>query len=183
MKTSSLLPLSLIALLFAGCSKQAEPEKTPPPSSSPTLSERAGAAVEKTKEIAVETKDAIADKLVEWKLTPADIKADLEKTGRVVRDKTVAAGEKVGGALDNARLVTVINGKYIADKDLSARKINVDADSGVVTLNGTAGSAELIGRAIALAINTEGVTQVISLLKVDSGETSATSNSSSSSMM
>lgn len=183
MKNSFLLPLSLIALLFAGCSKETEPQKTPSPANPPTLSERAGAVVEKTKEIAVETKDAIADKLTEWKLTPADIKADLEKTGRVVRDKTVTAGATVGGVIDNARLVTVINGKYIADKDLSARKINVDADNGVVTLNGTTGSAELIGRAIALALNTEGVTQVISLLKVDTGETSSTPTSASPNMM
>jgi len=177
MKTSALL-LSLIALIFAGCSKKTENEKTPPPSSSPTLSERAGDAAEKTREFASDTKEAIADKLVEWKLTPADIKADLEKTGRVVRDKTLAAGEKVGGALDNARIVTVINGKYIADKDLAARKINVDADNGVVTLTGTAGSVELIGRAIALALNTNGVTHVIGLLKVDTGETTADSASS-----
>ena len=182
MKTSLFLPLSLIALLFSGCSKQAEPEKTPPPSSSPTLSERAGSVVEKTKEIASDTKDAIADKLVEWKLTPADIKADLEKTGRVVRDKTVAAGEKVGGALDNARLVTVINGKYVADKDLSARKIDVDADKGVVTLNGTVGSEDLIGRAIVLALNTDGVTQVVSLLKVEVPAPAATSSSTPDSM-
>ena len=181
MKTTYLLPLPLIALFFAGCSKKSEPETTPPVTP-PTLSERAGNAYEKTKEVAADTKDAIADKLVEWKLTPADIKADLEKTGRVVRDKTLAAGEKVGGALDNARIVTVINGKYVADKDLSARKIDVDADKGVVTLNGTVGSEDLIGRAIVLALNTDGVTQVVSLLKVESAAPATTSSGTPDSM-
>lgn len=170
MKTTYLLPLPLIALFFVGCSKKSEPEVTPPVSK-PTVSERAENAYDKTKEVAADTKDAIADKLVEWKLTPSDIKDDLAKSGRVVRDKTLAAGEKVGGALDNARIVTVINGKYVADSDLSALKINVDASEGVVTLKGTAASAELIGRAIALALHTNGVTQVVSLLTIDTGET------------
>jgi len=175
MKISYLLALPLAAILIAGCSKKAEPEVTPP-SNPPTLSERA----EKTYE---DTKDAISAKLTEWNLTPSDIKADLEKSGRVVRDKTLAAGEKVGGALDNARIVTVINGKYVGDKDLSALKINVDASEGVVTLKGTVASVELIGRAIALALETEGVSQVISVLTLDTGETSATPAASSPGMM
>lgn len=181
MKTASLLPLPLIALLLTGCPDKSQP-KDSPPAPTPTLSERAEAVVDKTKQVATDTKDAIADKLVEWKLTPADIKADLEKTGRVVREKTVTAGATVGGVIDNARIVTVINGKYVSDKDLSARKINVDAANGVVTLTGTAGSAELIGRAVVLALNTDGVTQVISLLKVDGTAPAATSSGAPESM-
>lgn len=182
MKSYSLLPFALLALLAAGCSKKSEPEVTPP-ANPPTLSERAEAAVDKTKEAAADTKDAIAAKLVEWKLTPSDIKEDLAKSGRVVRDKTVAAGATVGGVIDNARLVTVINGKLVADKDLSALKINVDASEGVVTLRGTVASAELIGRAIALALHTDGVTQVVSLLTIDTGETSENPASASPGMM
>jgi hypothetical protein len=170
MKTTYLLPLPLIALLFVGCSKKSEPEVTPPVSK-PTISDRAETAYDKTKDAAVDAKDAIGDKLVEWKLTPSDIQDDLAKSGRVVREKTVAAGAKVGGVIDNARLVTVINGKYVSDKDLSALKINVDATDGVVTLKGTVASAELIGRAIALALNTDGVSLVVSQLTIDSGET------------
>jgi hyperosmotically inducible periplasmic protein len=169
LKHSSLLLIPLSLLLAAGCSEKPKPHDMPP-AEKPTLSDRAETAVDNTKEAAVDAKDAIADKLVEWKLTPSDIKADLEKTGRVVRDKTVAAGEKVGGVIDNARIVTVINGKLVADDDLSAFKINVDATDGVVTLKGTAPSVELIGRAIALALNTEGVHQVISLLTVATPE-------------
>ncbi|MFH1498460.1 MAG: BON domain-containing protein [Verrucomicrobiota bacterium] len=168
MKTSLLFPLPLlaIALIAAGCSDRTQTQEATD-STSPTLSERADGAVEKTKEVATDTKDAISAKLNEWNLTPSDIKDDLAKSGRVVRDKTLAAGETVGGALDNARLVTVINGKYVADSDLSALKIDVDASEGVVTLKGTATSADLIGRAVALALHTDGVSQVISLLTIE----------------
>lgn len=176
MKTISFLTLSLIGILVAGCSdKSAKTDDT-------TLSQKASDAVDKTKAAAseaasdvktaaVDAKDAVAAKLVEWKLTPADIKADLEKTGSVIRQKTVDAGEKSGEVIADARIVTVINGKLLVDHDLSAIKINVDADKGVVTLNGTVKSIDLIGRAIELSLDTDGVTQVVSLLKVeDSGE-------------
>lgn len=164
MKSIACLSLPLALLLLAGCDKS-QPKDTPP-APSPTVSERAANAVDKTKAAASDAKDAISAKLVEWKLTPSDIKEDLAKTGRVVREKTLAAGEKVGGTIDNARIVAVVNGKYIADSDLSSLKINVDADNGVVTLNGTVDSLDLVGRAVALALNTEGVTQVVGLLKV-----------------
>lgn len=167
MKTSFLLlPVPLLALLLTGCPDKSRPKDTPP-SQPPTLSERADNAVDKTKVAASDAKNAIDAKLTEWKLTPSDIKADLEKSGRIVRDKTLAAGEKVGGALDNARIVTVVNGKYVADSELSSLKINVDASNGVVTLTGTVGSFELAGRAVALALDTNGVTQVVGLLKIE----------------
>jgi len=161
MKNITILAV-LLVLVGAGCTKQDD---------STTMAQKTENAVstaaEKTKDAAVDVKNAVSDKLTEWKLTPSDIKADLEKTGRVVRDKTVAAGEKVGGVVDNARIVTVINAKYVANSDLSALKINVDADNGVVTLNGTVKSAAFIGTAIELALDTDGVHQVVSLLKVE----------------
>ena len=156
-----LLALSVLSLAFVGCSKKDD---------SATLADKtkaaADTAVDKTKETATDVKNAISDKLTEWKLTPSDIKADLEKGGRIVRKKTVAAGEKVATVADNARIVTVINAKYVADSDLSALKIDVDADAGSVTLKGTAKSPDAIGKAIALALDTDGVTQVTSLLTV-----------------
>lgn len=177
MKNPSLLALSLAALLVAGCSKKA-PQADAAAPNEPTLTQKAGNAAEQVKDTAVQVgsdikaaaidaKDAVAAKIVEWKLTPDDIKADLEKTGSVVREKTIAAGEKSGEVISDARIVTVINGKLLAAADLSAFKINVDADNGVVTLKGTVKSRELIGRAIVLALDTDGVTRVVSLLSVE----------------
>lgn len=154
-----LLVLPLLGLVFAGCEK-----KSP-------LTEKAETAVkeaaEKTKEAAIDVKDAVADKLSEWKLTPSDLKSDLEKGGRIVRSKAATVGAKTGVMFDNAKVVTVINAKLVGDSKLSAIKINVDAENGTVTLKGTVKSADLIGRAIVLALDTDDVVQVISLLTVE----------------
>ena len=163
----SLLLLPLLGLAFAGCAKKNEPMANEPTFGQKTEMAAKNAA-EKTKEAMINAKDAIGDKLKEWKLTPADIKADLAKGARIVRSKTATAMAKTGTVLDNAKVVTVINAKLVGDSKLSALKINVDADQGVVTLKGTVKSPELIGRAIALALDTDDVTQVISLLTVES---------------
>ena len=84
-----LIALSVLSLAFVGCSKKdtdTAVDKT---------KDAANTAVEKTKEVATDAKNAISDKLTEWKLTPSDIKADLQKGATIVRTKTVAAGEKV----------------------------------------------------------------------------------------
>ncbi len=54
----------------------------------------------------------------------------------------------------------------MGDPDLSAVAISVSTTDGCVTLSGTASSAENIRRAMTLAYNTEGVTQVVSTLLV-----------------
>jgi osmotically-inducible protein OsmY len=117
---------------------------------------------EKARDGANAAKESFSQKIVEWHLTPAEINQELEKTGRVVRSKTASAGQ----SFSNARIVAVIKGKYALENDLSARLINVDADAGKVTLRGTAQSPELIARAIALALETEGVSSVDSQLTI-----------------
>lgn len=157
------LPLLGVALVFTGCEKK-DPTQ-------PSVADKTEAAVknaaEKTKDAAIDAKDAISAKLTDWKLTPSDIKADLQKGGRIVREKTANAGARTGAAFDNVKVVTVINAKLVGDSRLSALKINVDANNGTVTLKGSVKSPELIGRAIALALDTDDVVQVISLLTVE----------------
>lgn len=111
-------------------------------------------------------KDAVAAKFVEWHLTSDEIKKDLEHSGQVVRTKAVAVGETVASSTSNARIVAVIKAKYTLDKELSARAIEVDCDKGDVTLRGNVASPALIAKAIALALDTDGVSKVQSLLAV-----------------
>jgi hyperosmotically inducible protein len=169
----SLILVSVLSLAFVGCEKKSmnEPSTTEKAEAAvKNAAHKTGDAIEnaaaKTKDAAIDAKDAIHDKLVDWKLTPSDIKADLAKGGRVVRSKAGTAATKSGEVFDNARIVTVINAKLVGDGQLSALKINVDADQGGVTLKGTVNSVELIGRAVTLALDTDGVTQVVSLLTV-----------------
>jgi uncharacterized membrane protein len=102
------------------------------------------------------TKDAIAAKLVEWHLTPEEIRSDISKTGQVVRTKARAAGETIS----NTRIEATIEAKYALDKELSARAIQIDCQDGHVTLSGTAASPSLIAKAIATALDTDGVLDV-----------------------
>lgn len=118
--------------------------------------------IERTKEVATEAKDAAAAQLAEWNLTPADIRRDLAAAGKVVRAKARAAGDN----LSDARIVAVIKGKYAIDADLSALAINIDSTAGRVALHGQVDSVELVGQAIRLALETDGVTEVESQLTV-----------------
>src|SRR6185312_5513433 len=121
------------------------------------------AAADKTADAAIKAKDAIKNKITEWKLTPDDIKEDLQKTGRVVRTKTAGLGQRAGEFADDTRIVAAIKAKYLTDSDLSAIAISVSSEKGLVSLNGSVRSLDLAGRAVALALDTDGVTQVVSL--------------------
>lgn len=163
-----LLVLPLLGLVFTGCQKNDPAPKTADATFGQKTETAVKNAADATRATAIDARDAVGAKLTEWKLTPSDIKADLAKGGRIVRSKAATAGANAGAMFDNAKVVTVINAKLVGDSQLSALKINVDADKGVVTLKGTVKSPELIGRAIVLALDTDTVTQVVSLLTVSS---------------
>jgi osmotically-inducible protein OsmY len=101
---------------------------------------------------------AVEDKLVQWHLTSDDIKADLSKTGKVVRANAQVAGEKI----DDTRVAAVIKAKYLLDRDISAFDISVDVTDGKVVLSGRVASEAIIGRAVELALDTDGVSNVSS---------------------
>jgi len=136
--------------------------------SSPSISstEKARGAAEdvtaQTRDAAKRVKDTVSEKLEDWHLTPDEIKADLAKTGEVVRTKAHAAGETIA----DARIVAVVKAKYVLDRDLSALDIAVSSNSGEITLTGGVASPELIGRAIQLALDTDGVHRVTAKLAV-----------------
>jgi hypothetical protein len=106
--------------------------------------------------------DSIAEKLRRWHLSGDDIKDDLARTGQVVREKAKVAGAKIA----DARITTMIKAKYVLDRDLSARAIQVDVQDGHVTLTGTVPSLDLVGKATALALDTDGVENVTARLAV-----------------
>ncbi|HWD91887.1 MAG TPA: BON domain-containing protein [Verrucomicrobiae bacterium] len=110
--------------------------------------------------------DTISDKLKSWRLDPDSISDELKRTGRVIRDKTSQAGQAIKDATADARVTGAIKAKYVKDPDLSAWDIHISTTDGVVTLSGTVASADLIGKAMELALDTDGARQVISTLQV-----------------
>jgi osmotically-inducible protein OsmY len=133
----------------------------PAETASPSLSQKAAASAHSAKE-------AVAEKLAQWHLTPEEVRADLDHTGQVVRTKAREIGTNLSAKTSNARIVTVIKAKYTLDNELSARAIEVDCDAGVVTLKGAVANPALIAKAVGLALDTEGVSKVTSLLTVSS---------------
>jgi hyperosmotically inducible periplasmic protein len=83
----------------------------------------------------------------------------------IVRTKDTAVGAPTG-ATDDELVKTMVKGKLQADSETSKGQFEVDAKNGEVMLKGTADSAANVGRAIALALDTQGVTKVSSDAKV-----------------
>lgn len=136
---------------------------TPPPTPTPVPEDKDTRSLrEQARTMTRDAGTAISEKLKEWKLTPDDIREDLKRGKEIVRTRAKQAGAE----LSDARIVTVLKAKYVLDRELSALDINVDAYRGQVTLDGTVANASLIGHAIALALDTDGVTDVVSRLKV-----------------
>lgn len=141
---------------------QAQPRRS---SLATRSSQAARSAAVHTRAAAGDMSATFAEKMREWHLTPDDIRADLAKTGAVARENTARAREKVA----DVRIVAVIKAKFVLDRDLSARTIHVESHNGSVTLTGTVNSPDLIGRAVAEALDTDGVHHVVSKIDVTPG--------------
>jgi len=115
---------------------------------------------------AVNTSDALRAKLDTFDLHGDQIKDELARTGEVIRGKAHDLGEATLDAASDARAVTEIKAKYAEDSTLSVWKISVGCDQGHVTLSGTVSSPDDIGRAVALALDADGVRDVTSTLQV-----------------
>jgi len=130
------------------------PTPAPPPATAPapdprTFSERAA-------ETTTEIKDTLAAKAKEWRLTPEDIKREVTQGGQIMREKAGVASDKIA----DTRIVTVIKAKYVLDRDLTAKDIQVECTNGHVTLTGSLASIELVSKAFYHAMDTEGVVNV-----------------------
>jgi len=130
----------------------------------PTITQRAEHLAGEAREAAGDTKEAVAAKAEDWKLTPDSIRHELAQSGRVVRSKA----RDMGDSIADARIVAVIKGKFVVDNNLSVLAISVACTDGAVTLTGSATSPENIGRAVTLALETHGVHRVVSQLVVRS---------------
>ena len=92
--------------------------------------------------------------------------------GQVIAGKTATAvstaATKLDQAVDAGSLTAKIKAKMTLDDMVKARTINVDTTGSVVTLTGTVESSEERERAVRLARETAGVTNVVDKLQVKS---------------
>jgi hyperosmotically inducible periplasmic protein len=112
--------------------------------------------------------DAIQDKLKKLNLQPQDVKDELARSGQVVRRKAQEAGQAIADATADSRITGVIKAKLLGNRDLSGLSISVNTTGGVVTLSGSVPSTEAISKAMLVAMETDGVKEVISTLQVKS---------------
>ncbi len=110
--------------------------------------------------------DAFKAKLDTLDLHGDEIRAELEHSGEVIRHKAHDIGAEAVTAASDARAVTEIKAKYAMDSTLSVWKISVSCSQGHVTLSGTVSSPEDIGKAVALALDADGVRDVTSTIQV-----------------
>ena len=74
-------------------------------------------------------------------------------------------GEAVKDVAVDARITATIKARLLKEPQLSAWDISVSTTDGRVTLAGSVSSHDLIGRAILLAYETDGVREVVSTLQ------------------
>lgn len=111
-------------------------------------------------------RDTLEEKLHQFNLRTNDIKDELAHTGQVIRRTAQNAGQAIADATADARITAAIKAKLLGSRDLSALSISVNTTGGVVTLSGSVPSTEAISKAMLLALQTDGVHEVISTLQV-----------------
>jgi len=88
------------------------------------------------------------------------------EAGAKIGEKVAVGASEAERAARNATLTTKIKAKMTLDDTIEASAIDVDSDGTVVTLSGTVSSEAQRARAVQLARETEGVTQVVDHLRV-----------------
>ncbi|HMD33864.1 MAG TPA: BON domain-containing protein, partial [Vicinamibacterales bacterium] len=86
--------------------------------------------------------------------------------GRAVGEKIAVATEKVKENVSEAALTTKIKAKMALDDSVKARSIDVTTSGTTVTLTGTVHSQAERDKAVALARETNGITNVVDRLTI-----------------
>jgi len=146
----SLLAVSSLAMLVAlgACSRTDDQTAGQKTDSVPSQTQSAGAEAKQDAKDATATAGAAVSNATE---------------------DTKAMGATAGEKIDDASITAKVNAGLAGDKDLSAIKIDVDTQNGVVTLSGPAPSATARERASEIARAVKGVSSVNNQLTVKAG--------------
>ena len=110
--------------------------------------------------------DALKAKLETLDLRGSQIKEEMARTGKIVRHKAQEIAGQVSDATTDARIVAGIKAKCAGEPDLSVWSISVSCHEGHVALSGTVPTPEGVGKAVALALEVNGVADVTSTLEI-----------------
>lgn len=130
--------------------------------------QKATEAAKAASDAAAQARQALAAKLEALQLGAADIRDELKQTGEVVRRKSREIAAAASDAATDTRITAEVKRKLLADPELSALGISVNTTNGRVTLSGTVSAADQIGKSMLLALETDGVREVVSTLQVKS---------------
>lgn len=106
---------------------------------------------------------------VDAKRNAGDATASAGTAARHAANDTKAMGASASDKVDDAAITAKVNASLATDKDLSAIKIDVDTQNGVVTLSGPAPTATAKARAAEIARGVKGVNSVNNQLTVKAG--------------
>lgn len=162
MKTT---PVSLLlgVLLFTACGQKQAAETTVASAPVVTPAPAALAVVPDNSLASVPPPPVpVEARIVEWKMRPSDIQEEMNHDRRVVRLKPPT--DPLPQYARSEAMEGYIKQRLHADPVLAATDFRVDVERVVATLNGTADSMEQIGRAMAVVLGTEGISEVISEL-------------------
>ena len=112
--------------------------------------------------------DVVDAQLTAWHLRGDDVREELGHTGRVLRRQVSDFGAVMASASSDTAITAKIKAKYTIERDLSVFGISVNTTDGRVTLAGNVTSHQQIGKAMLIALETDGVREVNSTLQVKS---------------
>lgn len=122
-----------------------------------------GERVDSTGNAGMPAEPAVSQRADTPPATPAPSAAPAAEMQADAQGAATSAGQRI----DDATITASVNATLARDPDLSALRINVDTKSGVVTLDGTAPSADAKDRATKLAQSVDGVNGVNNNLQVE----------------
>jgi hypothetical protein len=104
-------------------------------------------------------------RMTEWRLNNADLEADLKANREIVRTNTTTSPT---GKVDKGTIEKAIKGRLNSDSNLANLKFDANCNAkGEVTLEGKARTADQIAHAIAVALDTDGVSKVTTKITLD----------------
>ena len=115
----------------------------------------------------------VSARISEWRLSSSDIQNDLDSGTPITRTSSSASAFTPTStpSADGFSLSNTVKGRIASDRQLASSDIQAEATGSEVRLSGNLASAELVGRAIAIALDTPGVASVTSNIKLSSAAT------------